>query len=502
MVGGQITVLPGTYRSPTGTAVKPVTLTAPEPVLVEPQQGHGAWTQATVGGYSVWTAPLLNSGGKASASAVWAQSAASQPHRIPVWTNAAPLDTPDKWAAAVLSPANTHTRWGLYSTATSVYLVPPSAFDDPNAVAIWNTAQNGLNINGPDVQLLGPFSFYAGGVRLDSSAVRAVVDGARIFGAPKGIAIYAGGNAHSGWTYGQDHVFRNLTIADDGAWLMPGESPVAGQQISWYIVKSHGFDLGLRDADGNPVLVSRAVGGSESVAFYTQGGAANVLVEDCEFDGTFDGASHYMPNSSYDANADAHLTFRRIRFRNHPDDSLDRSRWQDDVLVESSTFYNVGDILSPAPLWGSVTVRNCTGMVIGEQVRVPDGNGLRPPGSIIKYGANDGSEPQGHVTIQDCQFWTDTQTTQGFAPDGGDGRVVPAFDIHNSLFRVGSIVVNYGGGNYSHPTADFTYDAQTVFSTSSTRPLKVGSSLADIPLTSPVVADAVFRSGLLDKVTG
>ncbi len=476
----------GTYVG-TNVALRfPISLIADGPVTVEPLTTHAGWTQSQPG---VWVAasqglPL----GQRITQATWNDGTGAA-HRIPVWNPAAPLDAARAWTAAVLSPANPHTRWGLYSAVGGLlYLIPPSDWSDPSTVHITVGYQPGVWINGPDVTISGPFNLtgHSMGIRLDALAARAHLDGITTSCCGFGVGTVGAINPIS---YGHDHLFEHCRFLDNGSSIHDGDTaPADGQGISWNMIKTV-MDLGIRNPSGVPVLVSKPLTSSETVGFWTSGGSLNTTVQDCTFDGTFDGASHYE-DGRYDARADTNLTFKRCTFGNHADDALDRSRNQGGVLVEDCAFRNTGTILSPAPLWGSVTLRRCTGSLIGEQVRIPDGTGARPHGSIIKYGTSDTAAHQGAVALEDCLFWSDTTSTQGICPDGGDGVYVPQLALTRTTIRVGDVVLNWGA-TYPHPPNWLTLIDSTL-ATSGARPLKVQPSLAATPIAPVADVDARY----------
>lgn len=485
-------VQPGTYAATSLALKHPITLNALGQVVVEPVTTHGPWTQVQLGGYPVWHAATINLPAGQRVAQATCQEGTNPRRRIPVWNPAAPLDTPDKWAAAVLSPANVHTRWGLYSTPTDLYLIPPvdGSWSDPNSVHILTGYQPGFSINGPDVTVTGPFELPAHtmGIRLDSAAMRAHVDGLMADCNGVGIGILGGINPIA---YGQDHLFEHCLLRDEGSFIPAGsDPPMSGQGISWNMIKT-AMDLGIRNPAGVPVLVSKPLTGSETCGFWTSGGSLNTTVQDCEIVGSFDGASHYE-DGRYDSRADTNLTFRRVLFQDHADDTWDRSRDQNGVLFEDCRCFNVGTILSPAPLWGSVTLRRVTGARIGDQARIPDGTGKRPHGSVVKYGASDSKHSQGAVVLDDCLFWSDTDTTQGICPDGGDGVLVPRLTLKRSTIRVPGIVLNWGAA-YPHP-ADWLTLTDSILATSGSRALKVQKDLAATLTTAAADVDARYYS--------
>lgn len=465
--GANVTVLPGSYAAPRSPITVPVTLNAPEPVLITPWQTHGSWAQTTVGGQTVWKAS--HNGGAISTQAVWSADGKTI-RRIPIWYHVTNIETPDKWAAAVLGEANKHTRWGLHSTSSDLYLILPfdGSFSDPNAVDIWASSRESLVINAQDVTISGLFTVLGGQsacIRLNATAQRTVLDGLRIVSGKAGISVYAVASS-TGWTYGQDHQLRNLRIEDSGTSKQPTETSDARQMIPWFLIKHHHrINLGT---DLAPIWVLAPLNAAETTAIWLTGGAQNMVVEDCTFDGTFDGISHWSSDSQFDEGANLNLAIRRCKFKNHGDDSFDISRRAYGVTVEDCTFENVGTVVSPAPFFGTMTLRRCYAWRIGDQARIKDGTGAVPKGMVVKYGAQDGKWPQGKVTFEDSVFWTNTPTTRGIQPDGGDGTYVPAFAFKRTTIRVGDRVVDYGASPHAHPLDWFTFDAETRFSTSAT----------------------------------
>jgi hypothetical protein len=481
---------PGTYTATNIALSKPLSLIAlGAGVIVEPASGHSSWSLAQFGEFFVWHASATKlPAGKVIAQATW-QAPGGARSRIPVWNPAAPLDTASRWAAAVLSPNNLHTRWGLYSTSTDLYLIPPAdgSWSDPNSVRIltgWGASA--FQINGPDITLSGiELPSHGSGIRLGSAAERAHIDGVFTDCCGTGISIIADINPIR---YGHDHLIERSIFRDTGHCIKEGEdAPPPGQGIGWNLIKMRSFNLWTA---ANPLLVNKALTASETVGVYSSGGSLNSVVQDCTFDGTFDGDSHYEDGNRYDASADTNFTFRRCIYKNITDDSHDRSRDQNGVVYEDCIHRNVGSILSPAPLWGSVTMRRCTGTMIGEQVRIADGTGGRPSGSVVKYGSINPAQTQGQVAFEDCLFWSDTPSTQGICPDGGDGPIVPKMVLTRTTIRVPYIVLNWGA-NYPHPP-DWLTMIDSTLATSSSRPLKVQKDLAGIVITRAEDVDARY----------
>lgn len=414
----------------------------------------------TLGDHAIWHQPASMAAGLRAAC--WGSSA--DPQRIPIWAaQSLVTDTPTRWAATVLGGGNKHCRWGMYATATDLYLIPPvdESWADPNSVMIWAGGGYGLTINGPDVQVDGitMLACYRG-IRLDALAQRASVLNVTTKVCGAGVGIYAGLPA----VYGRDHYFSRCTFVDNGSYMVPGEVLAAHQKQSWNEIKG--------TVDYGSAMGKRLLSAAESVGFWTSGGAWNVLVEDCIADGTFDGASHYAEAGRFDANCDTDLTFRRWTSRNHADDALDRSKNQKGILVEDSTFENVAVVLSATELNGSVTLRRCSGWQIGEQSRVPDGDGKRPPGSLVKVGATTGN---GTARLEESVFWTDTPTSQGISQDGGVGAKGPRIEVVGSTVRVGYIAVNW-----PYPASTFL-DQGNTWATSGTRPLKTALPIRVTP---------------------
>ena len=485
-----VNLLQGVYQS-SGRAIKtPLKIAAPNGgVQIEPGGTHTTWTQMQLGAQSVWHATL--GGINTVWQATW-QAAIGEPvHRVPVWANAAPMDTAQKWGDAILSDSNPYTRWGLYQQGTDLYLIPPydGSWADPNSVRIILGRAPGLWIDGPDVQVTcdpgGIWIIGSGesGIRLDAHAQRVVIDGPRISCTARGIGVYGGSLiTPTGWMYGDGHVFRNLLIEDDLTWQAPGEAPNPRQTINWYAIKSV-IDFGFKDVTGTALLVRKPLGSAETVAFYTSGGATNMLIEDCMFDGSFDGLSNWATDGQFDHQANLNLLVRRCAFRNHGDDSVDISRHSYGVVFEDCTFCNVGTIDSAAPFWGTRTFRRCQGWLIGDQVRPPDALGRRPPGSVWKLGGLSAADPQGATRHENCCYWTATPTTQGVSQDGGLSAKTVRLEIVNTTVRVGSIAVNWPYG------PDYFVDQGNTWATSSTRPLKTS---LPITLTPAAQVDARY----------
>src|SRR6266487_5460996 len=197
-----VNLLPGVHLA-SGRVIKtPLKIAAPNGgVQIEPGRTHTTLTHMQLGAQSVWHATL--GGINTVWQATW-QAAIGEPvHRVPVWANAAPMDTAQKWVDAILSDSNPYTRWGLYQQGTDLYLIPPvdSSWSDPNSVRITLGRAPGLWIDGPDVQVTcepgGIHIIGSGesGIRLDAHAQRSVIDGLRISCTARGIGVYAGGNA-------------------------------------------------------------------------------------------------------------------------------------------------------------------------------------------------------------------------------------------------------------------------------------------------------------------
>src|SRR6266487_1230481 len=259
-----VNLLPGVHLSP-GRAIKtPLSIVAPAGgVQLVPVGRYGRWTQMQLGAQSVWHATL--GGINTVWQATW-QAAIGEPvHRVPVWANAAPMDTAQKWVGAILSDSNPYTRWGLYQQGTDLYLIPPvdGSWSDPNSVSITLGRAPGLWIDGPDVQVScdpgGIWIIGSGesGIRLDAHAQRAVIDGLRVSCTKYGIGVYGGAMIMAeGWMYGDGHVFRHLLIEDDLTWQAPGADPNPRQTINWYAIKSV-IDFGFKDATGTVLLVRK-----------------------------------------------------------------------------------------------------------------------------------------------------------------------------------------------------------------------------------------------------
>ena len=485
-----VNLLPGVHRSPGGALKTSLNITAPNGgVQLEPVGTHSTWAVSVqLAGIPLWHATL--GGTNAVWQAAW-QAAIGQPvHRVPVWANAAPMDTAAKWGRAIMADTNPYTRWGLFQQGTDLYLIPPvdGSWSDPNSVSITLGRAPGLWIDGLDVHVTcdpgGIHIIGSGesGIRLDAHAQRAVIDGPRISCTKYGIGVYGGGPTTTGWMYGDGHVFRHLLIEDDLTWQTPGEAPNPRQTINWYAIKSV-IDFGFKDATGTALLVRKPLGSAETVAFYTSGGATNMLVEDCTFDGTFDGLSNWSTDGQFDHQANLNLLVRRCAFRNHGDDSVDISRHSYGVVFEDDTFCNVGTIDSAAPFWGTRTFRRCQGWMIGDQVRPPDALGRRPPGSVWKLGGLGAADPQGATRHENCTWWTSTLTSQGVSQDGGLSAKTVRLEIVNTTVRVGSIAVNWPYG------PDYFVDQGNTWATSSTRPLKTS---LPITLTPAAQVDARY----------
>lgn len=480
VAGSTLNLLPGNYTAPAATLTKELTITATAPgVIVEPVFAkHGGWTQVTLSGFQVWK--QASTVGVNCKAACWATARDATVHRIPYWsTQAVVTDAPDHWANTVLNVNNPHCRWGLYATATDLYLIPPAdgSWTDPNTVWVWASAANGIMIAGNGIQVHGLTLIchvsaikisVCQGVLIDSCTTRVNKYGTSIFGGLPAV-------------YGSDHVIRNCRWEDDGTSLRPGETQIPHQMESWNEIKHIPIAYGTGNGSG-------LLNAGEACGGYLEGGASNVLFEDCTSDGTFDAMGHFMVDGRYDVHANSGLIIRRLNATNGADDGIDFSRFGENVTVEDSTFTNQGTVASNAPFYGNMIYKRCTGWNIGDQSRVKDGFGNRPPGLMYKYGFNNvAGTPQGSVGFEDCIFWSDNPTTKGCSPDGGDGPVVPKFSSTRSVWRVGSRVVNY-----LHPQSNFI-DSFNTWSTSTTTTAPVTASFP-IALTPASVVDASYYS--------
>lgn len=476
--GSTLHLLPGNYAAPaSGIARAGLTIAATAPgVTVEPAFArNGGWTQVTLSGFPVWkqTATV----GVNAKAACWATARNATVHRIPLW-GAQPVvsSTPEQWANTVLNTNNPHCRWGMYAASDALYLIPPAdgSWTDPNTVWIWASAANGIVVSANHVHLDGlTLICHVGAIKVNPCQ-RLVVSDCTSRVNKYGIWIFAGLPA----VYGSDHIIT-MRWEDDLTSLRPGETQPPHQMMSWNEIKH--IPLAYGTGTGSGLLnTGEACGG------YLEGGATNVLFEDCSSDGTFDGMGHFMVDGRYDQHANSGLVIRRFKAMNGADDGIDFSRFGENVTVEDSEFGHMGTVASNAPFYGTMTYRRCQAWNIGDQSRVVDGFGHRPPGLLYKYGNSTvQGVPQGSVSFEDCLFWSDNPTTKGVSPDGGDGPVVPRFASLRSTWRVGSRAVNY-----LHPRQDFV-DTDNTWSTSTTTTTPVTASFP-VVLTPPAIVDARY----------